>query len=560
MIKVVSVAKIRDIEAAADSAGIGYGEMMEMAGRAVADRALAFLSGLPKPEEARITVLVGAGNNGGDGLVAARLLADESPALVRVYLLKRRDDDPLFQAVAAKGVFVAHAEDDQRNRVLTNMIASAALVIDALFGIGVTLPLRDDAAKLMRAAKQALNAEDGDDADLLLMPAHTPRKLPRPYVLAVDCPSGLDCETGALDKAAFPADETVTFIAAKPGLFAFPGAGAVGRLSVATLGLPNTLGGLKAETRQVADALTVRDRLPARPLDAHKGTFGKALIVAGSVNYTGAPGLAARAAYRSGAGLVTVGAPASTINVLAASLLEATWLLLPDDMGALGRTAAPIIRHEAGDYDALLLGCGWGRDEETRAALDGLLSNAESRPRGQIGFGIQSALAQPAQDKPLPPLVIDADGLNLLAELDRWWERLPAETILTPHPGEMSRLSGIEIDAIQADRWGIAAQKAAAWNVILVLKGAHTLIAHPDGRVVALPFKTAALATAGTGDILAGLIAGLLAQGVKPFEAALCAGYVHGLAGTLVGARTPRGVMATDVLDAISEAFRALEG
>jgi len=561
MIKVVSVAKMREIEAAADAAGITYSDMMELAGRAVADRALAFLATLPKPEEARITVLVGPGNNGGDGLVAARLLAEESPALVRLYLLKRRDDE-LFKAVESKGVFVAHAEDDQRNRVLTNMIASAALVIDAVFGIGVALPLRDGAAKFLRAAKQALKAEDeGEDGELLVIPTQVPTRLPHAHVIAVDCPSGLDCDTGDIDKSALPADETVTFIAAKAGLFAFPGAAHVGQLTVATLGLPEALDGLKSEKRVIADAVTVRDRLPVRPLDAHKGTFGKALIVAGSINYTGAPGLAARAAYRAGAGLVTVGAPAQTINALAASLLEATWLLLPQDMGALAEGAAPIIREEAASYSALLLGCGWGRDKATRAALEKLLNTADTpRHRSQMGFTSAPQSTATTDDKALPPLVIDADGLNLLAEIDRWWEHLPAETILTPHPGEMSRLSGMETSEIQAARWQVAADKAAEWKTILVLKGAHTLIAHPDGRVAALPFKTPALATAGTGDILAGLIVGFLAQGLKPFDAALCAGYVQGLAGEMVGNVYPRGVMASDVLEMINAAFLTLEG
>lgn len=560
MLKVVSVAQTRAIEAAADAAGITYGDMMELAGRAVADRALAFLSTLPKPDEARITLLIGGGNNGGDGLVAARLLAEESPALVRLYLLQGRDDDPLFQAVASKGVFIAHAEDDQRNRVLINLVASAALVIDAVFGIGVTLPLRDDAAKFLRAARQALNADDdGDGGDSVTLVDSAPRRLPRPYVIAVDCPSGLNCDTGAIDPAALRADETVTFIAAKPGLFAFPGAGYVGRLGIATLDIPNSIDGLKSEQRFIVDAALTRDLLPERPLDAHKGTFGKTLIIGGSVNYTGAPGLAARAAYRSGAGLVTVGAPEPTITALAASLLEATWLLLPHDLGALAEDAAPLIRSEAEGYDALLLGCGWGRDKSTRAALDKLLNQAEhARQRAQIGFTATAAPPAKTEDKPLPPLVIDADGLNLLAELDRWWQRLPANTILTPHPGEMSRLSGLDLSVIQANRWEIAAQKAAEWGVILVLKGAHTLIAHPDGRVAALPFKAPALATAGTGDILAGLIVGLLAQGLKPFDAAVGGAFIHGCAGELLGKRAPRGTMASDVLEKIADVYAAL--
>lgn len=564
MIKVVSVEQMRRVEAAADTSGVSYEQMMEHAGRATAERAKAFLNRLPNTEEARITVLIGAGNNGGDGLVAARILAQETQALVRLYLLKRRDD-PLFEAAQQTGAFIAFAKDDQRYRVLTNMIASAHLVIDALFGIGVTLPLRDDAAKVLRAAKAALNETDDESIeDGVIAPADiaSRRRQSRPYVLAVDCPSGLNCDTGEIDRNALPADETVTFIAAKPGLFAFPGAEAVGALSIAGIGVPQSVEGLKDEPRFVVDADHVLSLLPARRPDAHKGTYGRALIVGGSVNYTGAPGLAARAAYRAGAGLVSVGAPTPTISALAAGMLEATWLLLPHDMGALSSAAAPILREEVANCQAMLLGPGWGNDKATRDALQKLLAKSETpRSKRAIGFSASAPAGESAAEQtPLPPLVIDADGLNLLGELENWRELLPAETILTPHPGEMSRLSSVDTADVQARRWEIAADKSREWNAIVVLKGAHTLIAHPDGRVAVLPFKTAALATAGTGDVLAGLIAGLLAQGMKPFDAAVCAGYLHGAAGEMAAKTrgSARGVVAGDVLDALGEVYRML--
>ncbi len=559
MIKVVSIDEMRQIEAAADAAGISYDDMMENAGIAVAHRVIDLLAKLPDPTEARVTLLIGPGNNGGDGLVAGRVIAENSSALVRFYLLAHRsDDDPRLKAVADKGLFVAYAEDDQRFRVLVNMVASAQVVVDALFGIGLKLPLRDNLTKLLRSVHQALDGGDeGDAARPIRLSDPAPHSVTRPYVIAVDCPSGLDCDTGAVDKSTLNADETVTLIAAKPGLFSFPGAAAVGKLTVASAGVPDNVDGLKTAKHIAADPDSVRALLPARPADANKGTFGKALILGGSVNFTGAPGMAARAAYRSGAGLISVGAPEPTVAALAGHLLETTWLLFPQDMGVLSADAAPLILKEAASYDAMLIGPGWGREKTTGDLLARLL-DGKSAHAAPIGF---TASATPDNEQPpkLPPLVIDADGLNLLAEVNEWWKLLPEETILTPHPGEMARLARMEIKDVQANRWQIAEEKAKQWKVVLVLKGAHTLIAAPDGRVVVLPFKTSALAVAGTGDVLAGLVVGMLAQGLKPFDAALVAGYLHGLAGEQAALRLgERSVIAGDVLDAIPDAFMRL--
>jgi hydroxyethylthiazole kinase-like uncharacterized protein yjeF len=569
MIKVVSVEKMRQIEAAADAAGLSYDSMMQNAGAAVARRAQSILAAQP---EAWVTVLVGPGNNGGDGLVAGRLIALDKNIQVRFYLLKHREDaDANFKAVQDAGLFVAYAEDDRDFRVLRNMVASANLVLDALFGIGVRLPFKTDVAKILRNVVQAIDDEQQPEhpEGAIITPAMpSAARFPRPYVLAVDCPSGLNCDTGELDKNAIIADETITFIAAKPGLFEFPGAGAVGQLHVATIGVPSDLPELKDESHTLVDCASVRRLLPERFADANKGTFGKALIIAGSTNYMGAPGLAALAAYRVGVGLVTVGAPQPVVDVVSAHLFEPTWLLLPHDMGALAASAVQLVQKEMTVYDALLLGPGWGREPMTREFLTTLLNSASEtvKPHTQRSLGFMEKVSdaesksEPAAAK-LPPLVIDADGLNLLSELDEWWKLLPENTIITPHPGEMGRLAKMETRDILANRWEIAQTKAAEWKVILVLKGAHTLIAAPDGWVAALPFKTDALAKAGTGDVLAGMITGLLAQGMSPYDAAFTGGYIHGLAGTLAAqkSRTTRSLIASDVADAVAEAFSLIE-
>ncbi|MDZ4765217.1 MAG: NAD(P)H-hydrate dehydratase [Chloroflexota bacterium] len=534
MIKIVSVEQIRAIEAAADTGGLTYTELMERAGRVVAFRALELLEHLPTGDKA-VTILVGGGNNGGDGLVAGRIIAEQNAALVRFYLLARRaDDDGVFRAVTDAGLSVAYAEDDQRQRVLINMIASANVVIDALFGIGVTLPLRDEAAKILRFAAQAVEGE-ADEPPLRDPASPTPPRR-RPYVIALDCPSGLDCDTGAMDKNTLHADETITFIAAKPGLLTFPGATAVGDLRISSLGVPPTLPDLRGAKRFLADAAYVEPLLPARTPDTHKGTYGKALIVGGSTRYMGAPALAANGAYAVGAGLVSVATPAPVAFALAGGLLETTWLPLAHSDGDLNADAAALTLKEMSNYDALAVGCGMGTTDSTRTFLDTLL--------------------------PHPPtlslrLLLDADALNILSEMGEWWTRLPAETILTPHPGEMARLCRVSTADVNAQRWTLAAEKAAAWNAIIVLKGAHTVIASPSGEIAVMPFKTSALAKAGTGDTLAGMIVGLLAGGLKPFDAAVCGAYLHGAAGVRAGKTYgERGTLARDVANVARGLFQ----
>ncbi len=570
LIKIISVETVRAIEAAADASGTSYDALMQLAGRALADRILKALAERAPADQARVTVLVGPGNNGGDGLVAARLVAAESEALVRCYLLKpRAEDDANLQTARDAGLFIANAADDQRYRVLFNMVASAHVVVDALFGIGVRLPLHGDVPKVLRQVHAALDAvAESAPAPTTLVPGATSQPLTptRPYVIAVDVPSGLNADTGELDALAIPADETVTFIAAKPGHFLFPGAAAVGALAVAPIGITPDTDGLKDEKRALISADDARHLLPKRAPGSHKGTFGKALILAGSVNYTGAPSLSAEACYRIGTGLVTVAAPGPVISIIAGHLREATWVMLPHDMGVTAAAAADILRKELPRFDALLIGPGLGRETTTGDMLERLLEapGAEHRKPRSIGFGPAPAEPEAATEKEstqLPALVIDADGLFLLSKIDLWWTRLPPNTVLTPHPGEMAQLCGLTVAEVEADRWTLATQKAAEWNIVLLLKGAHTVIADPSGKLTVLPFKTAALATAGTGDVLAGMITGLLAQGVPAYDAAITAGYLHGLSGQIAEEETgSRAVIAGDIVSyALPQALALLE-
>ena len=531
MIKVVSVDAMRNIEASANKSVMSYDDMMEKAGKAGAEVAKRMIADL---EQARVTILVGGGNNGGDGLVTARYLAQETDAEVRLYMLKRRDEsDKNYSAVLE--LFMVYAEDDHDNRLIRQMVASADLVIDALFGIGVRLPIKGDADQILRNANQAINQRRSDKPKTTLIdPTQASEKYPRlPRVLAIDCPSGLNCDTGEIDSNAIQSDETITFISAKKGLFEFPGAGQIGHLTVAPIGIPEELPELAREKTFLVDADYVGQKLPSRSSNSHKGTYGKALIFAGCTNYVGAPALSAEGAYRSGAGLVTVATSEAVVPIVANQLTEATYLSLPNDLSHPSDNQKTEIANMIKNRSSLLVGPGWGQENGRAYFLDWLLSMKDD----------------------LPSLVIDADGLNLLAKMENWWKKLPNRTIITPHLGEMSRLSGISISDIQTNRLHIAQEKAQDWGVVLVLKGAYTIIANPKGKIAILPFNVDALATAGTGDILAGLIAGFLAQGVTPFESSIIAGYVHGYAGKLAQQihGSGRGIIAGDILRLIPD-------
>lgn len=565
--RLVTVEEMRTVEAAADESGHSYAEMMERAGQGVVDA----LTVRRDVKGQRVLVLVGPGNNGGDGLVAARFLS-AAGARVACYLFKpRADDDANFQAVRELQLFVADAVNDQGWRVLRQLISTADVIIDALLGTGVHLPLGGTVATLLTQVKESISASREEQlAARTLWAADVPGDLPSaPYVVAVDGPSGLDYNSGDVDPQSLPADLTVTFAYPKLGHFLFPGAAACGDLVVAGIGLdPNlTRKVLGRPTLEVATSEMVGALLPARPTDGHKGTFGKALLVAGSINYTGAAYLAASGAARVGAGLVTLALPLAIHGALAGKISEATYLILPQAMGVVSSDAVGLLMDKMDGYQAMLVGPGLTQEKEAAEFVHKLFES-KAHPKGarRIGFqaGGTARVAETENERPdFPPLVVDADGLNALARLDEdeWWHRLPAPSVLTPHPGEMARLMGVETTEVQGDRLRVAADMAAEWGHVVLLKGAHTVVAGPDRRVVVLPFATAALATAGSGDVLAGAIVGLLAQGLSPFDAALAGAYIHGLAGKWAAQEIgSAGAVASDLLPLLPEAINAVTG
>ncbi len=532
---IVTTQQMQSAEKAANAAGLSYDQMMEKAGHAVAEAIEAEfeIAGV------RVLVLVGPGNNGGDGLVVARYLA-QMGAIVSVYVWKRNlEGDKNWALLDASAVerILSHEINSQAR--LTHLLGNSGLIVDALLGTGVSRPIDGSLADLLDQTRAAVDADRAPSEGNLVNPAAPAIETEiGPMVVAVDVPSGLNSDTGEVDPHTLPADLTVTLAAVKRGHILMPGPGVVGKLVVGDIGiLPEYY---PADTRlEMATGTKVAELLPPRPIDAHKGTFGTALIVAGSRNYVGAAALAGQAAGRCGAGLVTLAPPQSIHPILAARLVEATYLPLPDEAGALPPAAIGVLRAKAVDVEALLVGPGLGQADSTAAFLRGLLAEANA----------------------LPPLILDADALNILAKEKRWWNLLPPNCILTPHPGEMARLTGKSSAEVQAARLEMAGRTAVKWNQIVLLKGAHTVIAAPDGRTMVLPFANPALAKGGSGDVLAGAIVALRAQGLGAFEAAVAGGYLHGLAGEL--AREQLGataVVAGDLVGFLPMAIREVTG
>jgi ADP-dependent NAD(P)H-hydrate dehydratase / NAD(P)H-hydrate epimerase len=414
----------------------------------------------------RVTVVCGGGNNGGDGRVCARVLGE-----------------------AGREVTVVERYGD---------LGDPSVIVDALLGIGLREAPRDEAARMI----ELINASGR-------------------HVVAVDVPSGVDASTGEVPGAAVRADVTVTFGAAKVGLAVSPGRLHAGSVVVAPIGLA------PGEHEHSLVPATVLDEVPRKGRASTKYSSGSVLVVGGSRGLTGAPMLAARAAFRADAGYVTVAAPESSLPVLEVGLLEAVKRGLPEDSGGrLLPRAADAVLEAAERAGVVALGPGLGRSEGTRELVRILLERLPT------------------------PVVLDADALW---ELDPF-ERQPP-TIMTPHAGELARLLGTDAEELGAHRLEAARRAASIFGSVVVLKGADTLIAAPREGVLVAGFGAPSLATAGTGDVLTGVIAAFVAKGLEARVAAAAGAVAHGLASTLV--EPQRGAVASDLLPAIQ---RVLSG
>jgi hydroxyethylthiazole kinase-like uncharacterized protein yjeF len=506
MMRVLTAEQTRQIDSQCAGMGLPTEVLMENAGKAVAEEMGRILGTINKQN---VLTLIGPGNNGGDGLVAARYLHDWG-AEVSLYLCSQRPpDDGNLRLARERAIPEIDATSDDGLKHLDELLSSATVVIDALFGTGKSRPLTGIFSRVLDRISR------------------TKTDKPQLRIVAVDIPSGLDADTGATDPACLQADNTITLGFLKIGLFNFPGSARSGKVSVVDIGIPEHLAA-GVETELVTDRWA-RDTLPKRPPNANKGSFGRVLVVAGSLNYIGAAYLACSGALRAGAGLVTLATAGSLLPILAAKLTEVTYLPLPEsDNNNKAAEAAELIKQQFKKYNVLLLGCGIGQSQPMTELVSKLILNIE---------------------EPSPALVLDADALNILAQIPNWWQQLAGDAILTPHPGEMARLTGLSVAEVQSDRVSVARRVAQEWHKTIVIKGAYSVIANANGKIKINPVANAALASAGTGDVLAGTIAGLVAQGLPLFDAAALGAYLHGKSGEMVGDLIgDTGTIASDLL------------
>lgn len=482
--------KALDVQAQNDYAMPGI-LLMDNAAQAVAEAAHEALTEL---EGERVVVFCGAGNNGGDGFGAARWLLSYGVSvralLVGAALEAVQGDAALELAMFTKAggrVETLSTEDDW---VLAELAASRAdVLVDALLGTGFHGELAGD----MLRACELLNKSGK-------------------YILAVDVPTGVNADSGAVSESAVRADHTVTMALVKTGLLLYPGREYCGDIELADISMPVKLvEEYQSDKYRLTDEI-VRELLPLRKANAHKGDAGRVVICAGSPGYTGAAALASNAAVKAGAGLVSLYTPLSSRDVLAIKLTEVMVHGLLERMpGILGGGAAGDVVKSAEAADVLAIGPGLGTSESTQEAVRAILQKVAT------------------------PVVIDADALTALAGHTELLAAMQAPKVLTPHPGEMARLTGLELAEIEADRLNVAKKCAQEWNAIVVLKGAPTVIACPNGTVYVNSTGNSSLATGGSGDVLTGIIAGLAAQEISLQEAAICGVYLHGVAAELAG-------------------------
>ena len=508
--KIATAAQMRNLDHTAITRyGVSGPILMENAGEAVYYRIAADMGAVAG---LRCVALCGGGHNGGDGLVVARKLHSMGAA-VSLFLLsspQKYDDTvrPFYEMTQKIGIPTTLVLDAEALPQVAAALDRADVVIDALLGTGLARQVR------------------GRYADVIAMINASPAR-----VYSVDIPSGVHGDTGRIMGSAVQADATITFGLPKPGNLIYPGYGRGGNLVVSHISFPPAL--------YKDDALTIATSplppLPGRAGDAHKGSVGKVMFVAGAERYLGAPYFAAMAFLRAGGGLSYLATPAPVAPFIAMKGSEI--VLTPQKATPDGSLAL--------------------------ANLDALLAAAEEMAMVSLGSGISlqpetQALARELTQRLDKPLLIDGDGLSAIADAPNLTRQRRAPTILTPHPGEMARLLGVSVQEVQADRLAAARRAAAERGAIVLLKGAHTIIAHPDGRAFFNLSGNAGMATAGSGDVLTGVIAGMYAAFHFDFaEAASMGAFIHGLAGDLAAAQLgEEGIVAGDILARIPEAIQ----
>ncbi len=513
--KVVTAAEMRQIDKnTIEGIGIPGIVLMETAGSEIV-RAIE----QHYPTAQRVGVFVGKGNNGGDGLVIARQLAHAGRE-VNVFLVSPAES---FTGEARTNLDIAKNLELQIEEILTDAVffdtLRCDLLVDAIFGTGLRGAVRESVANIINAIND----------------------LPIP-ILAVDLPSGLDADSGTPLGTCVQADRTITIGLPKRGLLVHPGVEFAGKIEVVDIGFPQQI--IDAQNIKV-NWTTEKDAaawIPVRSPASYKGSYGRVLVVAGSTGMTGAAALASEAAFRVGAGLVTLTIPKSLNPILEVKLSEVMTLPLPEtEAGSLAESStSTILEYAKKTKSVLAIGPGLSQHPQTVKLVHQLVKENKEQ-----GLGLR--------------MVIDADGLNALAQATDLISLLGTETVLTPHPGEMARLTNIPISTLESNRIGTAEEFANQYGVTLVLKGAPTVTSNPSGEIWINSTGNPGMATAGMGDVLTGIIAGLMAQNMSSETAAVLGVYLHGLAGDIAAEKLGmHGLIAGDVLQAVPQAISSL--
>ena len=505
---VVESNEMLNLERTAARSGISLSNLMEQAGAAVAELAAKIIT---QKKIKKITVLCGKGNNGGDGFVIARflsLMAEVSVILVNEY--PAADLAKLNFNLIPDKVDIINLYDQIEETA--KAVDEAEMIIDAIYGIGFKNVLDPGSAQAIDLANRNKTA----------------------VKIAVDTPSGIICNTGEIPGECFNADYTVTFTALKPLHVLYPSMDHCGEVSVAKIGIPQDLIDMCTYAMRTTDEYIEKHPLAVRQKSAHKGTNGTLLSICGSYGMAGAAVLSGEAALRSGVGLLKSAVPQSIYPIVASKLTEAVFLPLREDgKGKISSGEFEILQEELlGRTDAVLIGCGLGTSMEMTELVSAVIASASK------------------------PVVLDADGINSIIPNIDVLRQAMAPVIITPHPGEMARLTGTDIMTVQKNRYLTARNFASDYGVTVVLKGANTIIAFPDGNVYVNMTGNNGMAKGGSGDILAGIMASFLAQGMSYDDAAVNAVYYHGLAGDKCAEHfSPRTMLPRDILNELVNVF-----
>lgn len=512
--KVVSSTEMKGLEKETFLAGVSSKSLMEKAGISISNR-IAQIVG-----HGTILTLIGPGKNGGDGLIAATHLKD-SGFQSKVLMISEISEIKLYEKAEESGVELYKFSNPQdQNLLIKKLLEESDLILDAIYGIGLNRPIAQPVSSLIESVN------------------HFRTTHPDKKIVALDIPSGLNPDSGIADKTTLKADITLSIGFVKIGLCSPDGAFFGGRNEILDIGISKK--NTEDPQSSIISKELVSSKLPPRPANSHKGTFGHTLIIGGSTNFIGAVSLAAIGAQRTGSGLTTIATPESIYPIVSSHLKEAIYLPLTENPKIKFATnALSLIQKNLRNYNSILIGCGLGLSQNSNELTKCLLLEHDL-------LGI--------------PLVVDADALNTLSEIENWHKNIPEYSILTPHPGEMARLIGKTAKEVQLDRVNICRSYSSKWGCIVVLKGAFTVIASPNGDIWISLFSNPNLATAGTGDILAGIIAGLLAQRMDPIDAAIAGVYLHGFSAELaISKKISSGMIASDLLSHIPIAMNQIK-